>query len=136
MRYLAIDHGHKRTGLAVCDSDETIASPLEVIEGQDNLLVKIEKVIREYKIAALVIGLPYNMDDTEGPRAKQVREFSKRLEPLGLEIHFFDERLSSFEADEKMIGMELTRKRKKKRKDAIAAANILQAFLDQKQFRA
>ena len=133
MRYLAIDHGHKRTGLAVCDENETIASPLKVIEGQKILANEIKKIVTEYNIAALVIGLPLNMDGTEGPRTKQVREFAESLKDLNIPIHFQDERLSSFQADEKLIPMELTRGKKKQRKDAIAAAEILQTFLDSKK---
>ena len=133
MRYLAIDHGQKRTGLAVCDAGETMASPLEVIENSTVLIRKIKQALEDYRIQAIVIGLPFNMDGMEGPRAKEVRTFAARMQKdIDLPVHFFDERLSSYAAEQKLFDMELTRKKKKKRLDAIAAAEILQGFLDHK----
>ena len=135
MRYLAIDHGQKRTGLAVSDASETLVSPHSVIETQSSieLLRRITAVIDEEQIEAVVMGMPFNMDGSEGPRAGQVRQFAELLsQQISVPILFHDERLSSFEAENLMIGMELTRKKKKKRLDAIAAAAILRAFLDEK----
>lgn len=133
MRYLAIDYGEKRTGLAICDAGEMIASPLAVVSGQSDLIPRILDVIEIENVEAIVIGLPLNMDDTEGPQVKSVKSFISRLkEHIDIPIHFYDERLSSFEAEKKLSGLDLTRKRKKKRLDAIAAAAILQSFLDEK----
>ena len=133
MRYLAIDHGQKRTGLALCDADEKVVSPLSVVETGRTLIPKIREVVEEYGTEAFVVGLPYNMDGTEGPRAAEVRRFAETLTAaIPLPLEFFDERLSSFEAREKLLGLELTRKGKKKRIDAVAAAAILQGFLDAK----
>ncbi len=133
MRYLAIDYGDKRTGLAVCDRNETIASPLVVIEGRGELLKKIIELIKNENIDAVVLGLPLNMDDSQGPQAKLVMRFADELKKvIEIPIHFQDERLSSFAAEEKIAVAEFTRKKKKRRLDAIAAAEILQAFLDQK----
>ncbi|MHC4186449.1 MAG: RuvX/YqgF family protein, partial [Planctomycetota bacterium] len=70
MRYLAIDYGSKRVGLAVCDPDETIASPLCVIEGQKDVAGKIAEVVKQEGVGAVVVGLPLNMDDSAGPQAK------------------------------------------------------------------
>jgi 6-phosphogluconolactonase len=133
MRYLAIDHGQKRTGLAVCDASQTLITPYSVIETSSprQLLDRICSVLDTEKIDAVIIGLPMNMDETEGPRAKTVRQFASQLaQRTSCPIHFQDERLSSFEAESLAVGLELTRKKKKKRLDAIAAAAILQAFLD------
>jgi putative Holliday junction resolvase len=133
MRYLAVDYGQKRTGLALCDADETIASPLEVITGQKQLIKRIAEVIERERIEAIVLGLPLNMDDTEGPQAKNVRAFADKLkEHIEIDIFFHDERLSSFDAEKKLAGLEMTRKEKKRRVDAIAASAILQSFLDEK----
>ncbi len=135
MRYLAIDHGQKRTGLAVSDASETLVSPHSVIETQSSteLLRRITAVIDDERIETVVMGMPFNMDGSEGPRAAQVRQFAELLSrQISIPILFHDERLSSFEAENLMIGMELTRKKKKKRLDAIAAAAILRAFLDEK----
>ena len=134
MRYLAIDYGDKRTGLAICDPTETIASPLAIIEGQKDLLKKIAEIARSENVEAIVLGLPLNMDDSQGFQAKLVLQFAEQLKKLiDIPIHLQDERLSSFAAEEKLAPAEFTRKKKKKRLDAIAAAEILEAFLEQKK---
>jgi len=133
MRYLAIDYGDKHTGLAICDPAETIASPFVVIEGQKDLIKKITDIVRSENVEAVVLGLPLNMDDSQGFQAEQVFQFAERLKThLQIPIHFQDERLSSFAAEKKLAPAEFTRKKKKKRLDAIAAAEILEAFLEQK----
>jgi putative Holliday junction resolvase len=134
MRYLAIDYGVKHTGLAICDAAETVASPLTVIEGQKDLLRKIKDVVEAENVEAIVLGLPLNMDDTVGSQAKLVFQFGEQLEKvLDIPVHFQDERLSTFGADEKLAAAELSIKKKKKHLDAIAAAEILEAFLEQKK---
>ncbi len=134
MRYLAIDYGVKHTGLAICDAAETVASPLTVIEGQKDLLRKIKDVVEAENVEAIVLGLPLNMDDTVGSQAKLVFQFGEQLEKvLDIPVHFQDERLSTFGADEKLAAAELSIKKKKKHLDAIAAAEILEAFLEQKR---
>ena len=136
MRYLAIDYGTKRTGLAICDSDEIIVSPLAVIQGQKELLRKISEVVKAEGVGAIVLGLPLNMDDSEGPQAKLVLKFADRLkEHLDLPVHLQDERLSSFSAEQKLAAAEFTRRKRKKRLDAIAAAEILEVFLEKNKAR-
>ncbi len=133
MRYLAIDYGAKRSGLAVCDRNETIASPLTVIQGQKELLKKIADIVSAENIDAIVLGLPLNMDDSEGAQARVVVGFAAKLkEHLDIPVHLQDERLTSFGAEEKLACAELTRQKRKKRLDAVAAAQILEAFLEQK----
>jgi putative Holliday junction resolvase len=133
MRYLAIDYGTKRTGLAICDSAETIASPLAVIQGHKELLKKIANIVKAENVDAIVLGLPLNMDNSEGPQSKLVLEFSEKLKAhLNIPIYFQDERLSSFGAEEKLASAQFTRGKRKKRLDAIAAAEILETFLEQK----
>ena len=133
MRYLAVDHGEKRTGLAICDKAETMASPLKVLTGQAELVSQIVKIARQENIEAIVVGLPLNMDSTEGPRAKSVRNFGAELENAAqIPVIYHDERLSSFDAEKKFAGLDITRKKKKKRLDAVAAASILEAYLEHK----
>jgi putative Holliday junction resolvase len=133
MRYLAIDYGTKRTGLAICDAKETIVSPLTVIQGQKDLLKKITDIVKAEKVEAIVLGLPLNMDDSQGPQTKLIFKFADQLKArLDIPVHFQDERLSTFSAEEKLAAADFTRSRKKKRLDAIAAAEILEAFLEQK----
>ena len=133
MRYLAIDFGTKRTGLAICDAGELIASPLTVFEGQKNLLKKIIEVVKTENVQAVLLGLPLNMDGSEGPQAELVRKFSNQLEKhLTLPIYFQDERLSTFEAKQKLANLKLTENKTREMLDAVAAAEILQEFLDSK----
>ena len=133
MRILAIDYGLKRTGIAICDPSETICSPLEVIEGQNGLVNRIKKIADEYQAKAILFGLPLNMDGTEGKQSQIVRSFSGEVKKAtSLEVFFQDERLTSKVAERMMIDADLTRKKKKKRLDAVAAAAILQAFLENK----
>jgi putative Holliday junction resolvase len=133
MRYLAIDYGMKRTGLAICDAAETIASPYGVLHGQKDLVKEIGRIIASENVQAVVLGLPLNMDDSEGPQAKKVRAFGQQLAArIRIPVHFQDERLSSFGAERKLDEIGLTRGKKRERLDAVAAAEILQAFLEQK----
>ncbi len=134
MKYLAIDYGTKRIGLAICDRDETIVSPHSIIECDSRAVERITHTARLEQVEALVVGLPLNMDGTEGPQAKIVRQFTEELKGLiDLPIYFQDERLTSFAADHKLTPAELTGKKKKKRLDAVAAATILEAFIENKQ---
>lgn len=133
MRYLAIDYGNKRSGLAICDQAETLASPLAVITGQKQLIKKIEEVIEKENVGAIVIGLPLNMDGTQSTQTKLVLKFVKNLKDhLNIPVHLHDERLSSFGARQKLIPADYTREKRKKRLDAVAAADILESFLEQK----
>ena len=133
MRYLAIDYGTKHTGLAICDSGETIASPLTVIEGQKELLKKIAEVVETERVEAVVLGLPLNMTGSESAQTRLVFKFAEQLKDyLHIPVHFQDERLSSFGAEEKLTSAKFTRGKKRKRLDAVAAAEILEAFLEQK----
>jgi putative Holliday junction resolvase len=144
MRYLAIDLGDKRTGLAVGDAVTGIVSPLRVVEvaiterGGEALLEALSATVAEqfspFAQAELVVGLPLNMDGSEGPRAKVVREFAARLaarlQPARV-MHFQDERLSSADADWQMARSGKTHKEKKQIRDALAAATVLSDFLRQ-----
>lgn len=135
MRYLAIDLGDKRTGLAVGDDNTGLVSPSGMIEKPikpgEELLAAIDTAIDEFAPDALVFGLPLNMDDSEGPRAKLVRDFAKRAsERTGLPVEFQDERLTSAEANWSMARTGMTRGQKKNKRDALAAAAILRDFLE------
>ena len=134
MRYLAIDYGTKRTGLAICDAAETIASPLAVLHGQKELLGNIAEIVETENVEAIVLGLPLNMSGTESSQTKLTRKFAEQLKiHLSIPVYLQDERLSSFGAEEKLAPAELTKGKRKKRIDAVAAAEILEAFLEQKE---
>jgi len=130
-RWLGIDHGSKRIGVAVGDTSSEIAAPLTVLDGADfnRIAEQIVRIANEHDASAVVVGWPLNMDDTEGPQGKIARGFAADLaEYTGLDVRLWDERLSSFQADQSLAGT-FTRKQKKARQDAIAAAVILQDFL-------
>lgn len=144
MRCLAIDLGDKRTGLAVGDTITRIASPLDVLEvpiaerqGEallDAIVKAIDHQVSPQALCTLIIGLPLNMDGTEGPRSAHVRAFadrlSQRLASTLRPIVFQDERLTSADADWQMARSGLTHKGKKQRRDALAAAIILREYLE------
>ncbi len=139
-RYLCLDLGDKRTGVAVGDTVLRIASPVTVLEvgvqehAGDALLEAIARVCEEQlgRDGELVVGLPLNMDGTEGARAKMVRALAARIEARTKRaVTYRDERLSSVAADWTMAQSGLTHKQKKQRRDALAAANILQGMLNE-----
>lgn len=135
MRYLAIDLGARRTGLAVGDERTRAVSPAGVIEqppGEEGLLRAIEKAVGDYQPAALVIGLPMNMDESEGEAAKRVRALGEKIAgATNLPIYYQDERLTSYAADQRMARSGRTHKQKKRLRDALAAVEILRDFLDE-----
>lgn len=137
MRYLAIDYGGKRIGTAVGDSTSSIVSPLPMIPATgraDADMAAIVALADEYDAEEFVVGLPLNMDGTEGEQAKVCRRFGGALAArAGKPVHYFDERLSSAAADQLLAPAEFTRKQKKARADSVAAAVILQSFLDAKR---
>jgi putative Holliday junction resolvase len=134
MRYLAIDYGTKLTGLAICDRNETIVSPLSGPATDRGLVGKIVEIVKSENVEAIVVGLPLNMDGTQGGQAKIVCDFAEKLKKeVGVEVIFQDERLTTFAAEGKLAGRELTHKKRRSRIDALAAAEILQMFLDSKR---
>lgn len=135
MRYLAIDHGDKRTGLAVGSDSTGIVTPVGVIQATAiaELLREIAVAVAEHGPDELVIGHPLNMDGSEGPRAKSARALKGFLEQrYGIPVNLADERLSSFAAEQQLNQSGLTHGQKKARRDALAAAAILRGFLEQK----
>jgi putative Holliday junction resolvase len=138
MRTLAIDLGSKRVGLALSDEGGRFATPYEVLTvgSPEQASSEILGVIKREGVRRLVVGLPLNMDGSFGPAASSAVRWARDLSSrCALPVVFIDERLSSFDAeqrlnDRKRAGEKLTRKRKKEQLDAIAAATILQDFLD------
>ena len=136
MRTLAIDLGTKRVGLAISDSGGKLATPHAVLEvaSAHHAIDPILKLIRDEDVRRVVIGLPLNMDGSIGPQAKSVIVWAKSIP---VETIFVDERLSSFESEQRLIdrkraGERITRKSKKQMLDAMVAAQLLQEFLDGK----
>lgn len=132
-RYLAIDLGDRRTGLAVADGVLRLPMPLEVVQATTHELVRdaVLRAIASHDPTDLVVGMPFNMDGSEGPRARIVHAFVALLrERTALPIHLQDERCSSIDAEEFLQRSGRTHAQKKAIRDALAACVILQAFLD------
>lgn len=138
MRHLAIDYGKRRIGLALSDEGGQLATPLAVVEisSPESAIGAVARAVAEHDPQVLVVGLPLNMDGSRGPAAREVAvwagELGRRTER---QVRFVDERLSSFEAEQalrtrKQAGERITRRRRKASLDALAAAQLLQAYLD------
>lgn len=130
---LALDPGSKTIGVAACGATRGLATPVETIQRTKftHDAARIFKLYDERKAVGLVIGLPYNMDGTEGARAQSSRALARNLLNLrDIPILFQDERLSTFEATEALISAGMRRERRKEVIDAHAAANILRSLLD------
>lgn len=130
-RWLGIDHGTRRIGVAVGDTEDGLAMPLKVLPAapEGPLLEDIAQLARDHQAVGFVVGWPCNDDDSEGPQARLARAFAERLAAATrLDTRLWDERLSSFAADRSLAG-HLTRGKRRQRQDAIAAAEFLRDFL-------
>ena len=132
-RLLGIDHGTKTLGIAVSNSDWTIATAVSTIK-RNKLKSDIQQLISifdQYEITGLVMGWPLNMDGSVGPRCDSVRDFTlSLLSIVDLPVLLQDERLSTMAVERPMINEDLSRKKRKLRKDYLAASWILQTALD------
>lgn len=144
-RLVGVDHGTRRIGLAICDDARAFASPAEVFESTGSSRRDAERVMKwaiEQDAVGIVVGLPLHMDGTDSEQTRAARAFARKLsevEPVSrasagaprvIPVVLQDERLSSFEADQQMAGRSLSGAKKRARRDALAAAAILRAFLD------
>jgi putative Holliday junction resolvase len=130
-KWLGIDYGRKRIGLAVAQMEVGVAHPFKVIDTGTDSVKKIMSIIVMEEIDFVVMGLPLSLDGTEGPQAEEVRKFAGELsDQLDFEIYFQDERLTSREADGILTNMEKNGKQKRKFADAHQAAIILQTHID------
>ncbi len=128
-----LDLGTKTLGVAVSDRLRGVATPLRTIRREKFSLdaAALLKLVAEREVAGLVLGLPINMDGSEGPRAQSTRAFARNLERLTpLPIAFWDERLSTVAAERAMLEADLSRKRRAELIDHVAAGFILQGALD------
>jgi len=137
MRCLGLDLGSKTLGVATADATNTIATSLKTIFFEENnypsLLEPLKEIIDEYNITKIVLGLPKNMNNSLGVRAEISIEFKKLLEDnFNVEVILEDERLTTVISNNIMIKADISRKKRKKKVDAIAAQLILQSYLDRK----
>ena len=137
MRYIGLDLGTKTLGIAISDKLGMIASFYKTIEFKNedynSLINPIKDIIEEYKIEKIILGLPKNMNNSLGFASERSINFKKILEEnIKLDVILEDERLSSVEANNIMISSDMSRKKRKKKVDALAATIILQRYLDRK----
>lgn len=136
MRIMGLDFGSKTVGVAVSDPLLITAQGIEIIRRKDEnklrrTLARIEELIQEYGVEEIVLGLPKNMNDTEGVRVMLTMEFKEKLERrTGLAVHTWDERLTTVAADKTMMEAGVRRENRKEYVDKIAAVLILQGYLD------
>lgn len=138
MRYLGLDLGTRTLGLSISDETLTIASTLKTIRFNDSdyesLIDPLNEIINEYNVQKLVLGLPKNMNNTIGDRGQTTIEFKEMVEKrLNIEVVLQDERLSTVEATNYLLAADMSRKKRKKCVDKIAANIILQTYLDKKK---
>ena len=138
MRYLGLDLGTRTLGISMSDITHTIASSYKTIRFEDSnydsLLVDLKEIIDEFKIEKIILGLPKNMNNSIGDRALTTLEFKDKLErAFNIPVIMQDERLSTVEATNYMIEADMSRKKRKKKVDALAANIILQTYLDKEK---
>lgn len=132
-RILAIDYGRARIGLALSDPLGITAQPLEVVEVKkfEDVVAHIAGLVGEYDVFRIVIGLPLNMDGTEGAMVEEMRIFGSKIETsTGLQPVEWDERLTSSQALSALGKQEKNWKKRKRKLDAVAAQILLQSYLD------
>ena len=133
MRILALDHGAKRIGVAVSDETKTIAQPLEYIRAEPfaDFLYRLKQLLVEKEVDCILIGLPRNMDGSYGPAAQKVQTFAGVLKnAVTVPIKLWDERLTSAQANKILIQANVRRGQRKEKVDKMAAAILLQSYLD------
>ena len=133
MRVLAIDHGTVRMGIAISDELKMIAQPLEFIPAEpfSGFLDRIKFLLSEYEVELLLLGMPRNMDGSYGDASIKVKEFEAILKKsTTIPIKTFDERLTSVQANRALTLGRVKKKKKRKNVDAMAAAILLQSYLD------
>jgi putative Holliday junction resolvase len=137
-RLLCLDIGHKRTGVAVSDETRSIASPMGVIHGSEKgpWLLAVQEYINRHEVGGVVVGIPLNQDGEEGRDALEIRKFIALLqERAGIAVIEWDERFSTVQAERRLIEADVSRKKRKGVIDKVAAAIILQSYLDSLTFR-
>lgn len=132
MRVLAVDYGDARTGIAVSDLLCSIVGTTTVIHSrnQEKTVQQIAELVKEKEVGEIVVGLPRNMDGSEGPRAQLCREFAEKLkQELGLPVTMWDERRTTVEAHQILSDHNYHGKKRKNTVDAVAASLILEGYL-------
>ena len=136
MRLMGIDYGDARVGIALSDPLMIMSQGYKTIQndGTDALFCEIVEIIKEKEVTKIVIGLPKNMDNSQGFRTDATMEFAEKLKTFtDVEIDFSDERLTTVEATNYMLDADISRKKRKEKIDSLAANIILQTYLDKEK---
>lgn len=135
-RLLGLDIGERRIGVAISDEMGMIASPLMTIQTSGNVVQEMRDLIAKYSIPRIIVGLPISLSGREGPQAKTVRAVADRLaRELEIPIAYSDERMSSAVAEQALISQKTRRDKRKQHIDNMAAAVILQGYLDEQRWK-
>lgn len=137
-RILGIDLGSKRIGVALSDPTGTVASPFETLAHANGPAdaSRVAGLCRRHEVSAVVIGWPRNMDGSSGPAARRAERFAEALRrAVPVPVHLWDERLSTAAAERALVGAEVRRERRREVRDRVAAALVLQAYLDRESGR-
>ncbi|MBI2441756.1 MAG: Holliday junction resolvase RuvX [Lentisphaerae bacterium] len=132
-RTLGVDYGERRVGLAISDEAGLLALPLDILPAQNSrqVIQDILSLCREKEATAIVVGLPLNMDGSRGTAVEAVEQFAQELRrQTSLSVKTWDERLSSQQVERTLIAADVSRARRKKLTDKLAAQVILQSYLD------
>ena len=136
MRILGLDLGSKTLGISVSDALGMIARPVETIrfesDDYDSAYEQLQKYIKEFQITTIVLGLPKHMNGDVGIRGNISVQFKEKLEAQGVHVVLWDERLTTVAAQKILISADVSRKKRKKIIDQMAAVQILQSYLDSK----
>ena len=139
MKILAVDYGASRTGLAVCDPTEFLTTPITpqiTLKARPKVAAEVCRIAQEQKAELIVVGLPLNMDGTEGPRAELYRDFAALVEDTaGLRPVLWDERRTTVDAHRILFEAGKNARKRKKTVDAVAASLILEGYLDHRRLR-
>jgi putative Holliday junction resolvase len=134
VRYLGLDPGERRVGVALSDATGTIATPVRYIDTRrDDVPSVVSEICAENEVTAIVVGLPVSLDGSEGPAVAMARSLGASVaDATELPVHYHDERFTSHTAETALIEGGVSRKARKEKRDQIAAAVMLQSYLDRR----
>lgn len=134
-RMLGLDLGERRIGVAISDEMGLIASPLTMVPRQGPVTKDVRALIERYGIVRVIVGLPVSLSGREGPQAATIRDYAEHIrEELAVPMDYWDERLTTSIAEKHLIASGVSRDKRKQHVDAVAAAVMLQGYLDRERF--
>lgn len=136
-RMLGLDLGERRIGVAISDEMGLIASPLTMVPRKGPVVEDVRQLIERYGIVRLVVGMPVGLSGREGPQAAAIRAYAESIrEEMPVPLDYWDERMTSSIAEKHLIASGVRREKRKQHVDAVAAAVMLQGYLDNRRIRA